>query len=286
MEIEMPVLDQSNHAKFWTDGRIAGMDLIHASFTTLEFAPHAHDEFVIAITEDGAGKYRSRNTSDIAPPNSVLVFNPGEIHSGGVANGKLWKYRALYMNRMFCKKFFDKISDNNMGFPYFTDNKITDPSLAAHLLMFHQKCETGAGHLELESRLLTALAILAGRHGKASIDWRTADTLSARMRSVRDYIHTEYASDISVDELATLAGLSQFHFIRAFRRQFNLSPSAYLNQVRLKEARRLLATGNSAAATATAVGFYDQSHLTKHFKRTYGITPKQYATAVGSPDRR
>jgi AraC-like DNA-binding protein len=286
MEIYMPALDQSNHAKFWTDGRLAGMDLIHASYTTLEFAPHAHEEFVIAVTEDGAGKYRSNNKSDIAPPNTVLVFNPGEIHSGGVANGKLWRYRALYMSPSFCNKCFSSLSENGIGLPYFVDNKIIDPGLAAHFLLLHQECEQGAGRLELESRLLAALAILAQRHGRASIGGDTAAGLSARMRAVRDYIHAEYPSDISVDDLATLAGLSQFHFIRAFRRQFHFSPSAYLNQVRLREARRMLADGNSAAETAAAAGFYDQSHLTKHFKRTYGITPKQYATAVSASERR
>ena len=69
-------------------------------------------------------------------------------------------------------------------------------------------------------------------------------------------------------------------FIRAFRKEVGLSPHAYLNQLRLLEARRLIAQGRAPADVATQVGFYDQSHLIRHFKRVYGITPGQYAAAV------
>ena len=85
------------------------------------------------------------------------------------------------------------------------------------------------------------------------------------------------ARDIPVDELAELVGLSRYYLTRAFSKEFGLPPHAYATQVRLLAAKRMLAAGHSAASAAAAVGFYDQSHLNRLFKRAYGITPGTYA---------
>lgn len=93
-----------------------------------------------------------------------------------------------------------------------------------------------------------------------------------------DFINLNYAHDISLSEIAESAHLSPFHVARLFKRTTGLSPHQYLVQVRVNSARSLLTAGagaRSLAEIALAVGFADQSHLTRHFKRVLGVTPKQ-----------
>jgi AraC family transcriptional regulator len=72
--------------------------------------------------------------------------------------------------------------------------------------------------------------------------------------------------------------LSPFHLARLFKQRLGVSPHRYLVQVRVDNARWLLSAGSGArslAEIASAVGFADQSHLTRHFKRVTGMTPSQ-----------
>jgi AraC-like DNA-binding protein len=71
-------------------------------------------------------------------------------------------------------------------------------------------------------------------------------------------------------------GLSRFQVARRFQQAYGMPPSAYLRQVRLRDARRRLAGGEAIGTVAVASGFADQSHLTRWFRRSYGITPGVY----------
>jgi AraC-like DNA-binding protein len=95
----------------------------------------------------------------------------------------------------------------------------------------------------------------------------------------REYIHSHFADDVSLRELAKVAGLSSFHLARSFEREVGQPPHAYLDLVRIRQARALLDAGAGIADAASAVGYADQSHLTHRFKRLLGITPGQFARA-------
>ena len=101
----------------------------------------------------------------------------------------------------------------------------------------------------------------------------------AALARARDALHDSLAEDVSTDDLAAIAGLSRFHFCRAFARVYGLPPHAYQLQLRLAEAKRWLAAGEPPAQVAAAVGFADQSHLNKRFKGAFGITPGRFAAA-------
>ena|SRR5579883_2748413 len=102
-----------------------------------------------------------------------------------------------------------------------------------------------------------------------------------RLRKTVDYLQENYASKISIYELANVACISPYHFLRIFRRAYRMSPHAYLTQIRLSRARALLRESDMDLAGCAAVtGFSDQSHLVRNFKRVYGVTPGQYAVAV------
>jgi AraC-like DNA-binding protein len=82
---------------------------------------------------------------------------------------------------------------------------------------------------------------------------------------------------VTLIDLAKEAGLSRYQLIRAFAREFGLTPHAYILQRRIALAQRLIRAGRDLAAVATEAGFCDQSHLTRWFMRQFGVTPRRYA---------
>lgn len=90
------------------------------------------------------------------------------------------------------------------------------------------------------------------------------------------YIDEHLDERLSLDELAAKAGLSVWRFATVFRQQAGVSPRRYICGLRVRRAQALLADGVSPAYAASAAGFYDQSHLSRHFKNACGMTPGQY----------
>ena len=97
------------------------------------------------------------------------------------------------------------------------------------------------------------------------------------LQPVLEHLEKHYSEDISMEAMAELAGMSSTHFNRRFQQVLHMSPSGYLLSRRVQEAQRLLAnTEESIAAIGLAVGFYDQSHFTRRFRKETGLTPRAY----------
>ena len=104
-----------------------------------------------------------------------------------------------------------------------------------------------------------------------------ADAARPVVEAIR-HIQRNYARELTLSELAATVHLSPFHLARRFKETTGVSPHQYLIDVRVNAARALLNAGSgqrSLAEIAAAVGFADQSHLTRHFKRRFGVTPRQ-----------
>jgi len=93
---------------------------------------------------------------------------------------------------------------------------------------------------------------------------------------VKEYIHEHLHQDLKLDEIAAIAQVSPYHFLRLFKQSMGITPHQYILQCRLNHAKNLLQHSNlSIVEIATRTGFCDQSHLTRYFKRIIGVTPKQ-----------
>jgi AraC family transcriptional regulator len=98
-----------------------------------------------------------------------------------------------------------------------------------------------------------------------------------RLRQVTDYITDNYGDDISLDDLARVAGMSTFHFAREFKRSTGTTPHQYLIKFRVERAKALLAGGSTPLVEVGAQsGFSHQSHFTRLFRRLTGTTPQVY----------
>jgi AraC-like DNA-binding protein len=272
--------DKENRAKFWVDRDLGGVGLLRAAFGTMSFPRHVHSEFVIAVTEEGAGRCVTRGVSDVGTSRSIMVFNPGEPHAGGVSGNTTWRYRGLYITEAMLRDICENVGARPVPTPYFNDSVVKDAQLADLLVRAHRALEVRDARLTRESLFLAGIARLMERHGEPRPPSPNAGNERDPVRRALDYMQSNLACDLSISELAACAGLSPFHFVRCFRKANGLPPHACLTQLRLNRARLLLAEGKSPAEVALSVGFYDQSHLIKHFKRTYGITPGQYAAAL------
>ncbi|TAJ40726.1 MAG: AraC family transcriptional regulator [Reyranella sp.] len=276
----MARVDPRNSTQYWWDRHLSGLSLLCADFTTHEYPPHTHDALVVAVTERGGSVVKSRGQVQDAQASTMFVFNPTEPHAGWMGWSERWQYRAMYLTESALDRVADGLGID--AIPYFMRNLFGDPDLIQAFLAMHRAIEEGRDVFHERELLIGSFGTLFLRHGSGGSCIKRAPRDEVLVARVQARIEAEYASDLRLEDLATSVGLTTFQLIGLFKRTVGLTPHAYLTQVRLNVACRYLRRAAAPAEVATAVGFYDQSALNKHFKRCYGITPLQFARAAAA----
>lgn len=272
----MARIDTSNRARYWRDGALPGLSLLQADFTSHDYAPHRHDALVVAVTEAGGAEFRSRGSCDEARADRLLVFNPAEPHSGRMGRSDRWRYRALYLSEAALGDIVATLGLSALS--YFTANRFADAALVRAFLALHRALDPPRDDVGARELLVGCFGALFRRHGGGQRLPR-APRDRARVAAVVALMRDRHADRLTLDEMAASVGLTPFQLIGLFNRTLGITPHACLIQIRLEAAMRRLRARRPIAEAALAAGFYDQSALTRHFKRAYGITPQQYARA-------
>ncbi|WP_149828504.1 helix-turn-helix domain-containing protein [Streptomyces tailanensis] len=249
------------------------LDLLTARFDRHRYAPHTHEEFSVGICVLGASCIDYRGGALTVGEGAIVVLAPGEPHTGESAYGT-YAYRALYPATAL-------LTDGILGgIPHFREPVLHDPELAAALRTAHAELSTCPDLLEAESRLPWLLTALARRHSTSRPAPDTVPGASTIAHAVRDRLADELMAPPSLADLATDLGLSRYQLLRAFRTTMGMPPYAWLAQYRVARARTLLESGARPAEAAGQVGFADQAHMTRWFRRVLGVTPAAYRMGV------
>lgn len=281
----MARVDRHNTTRYWNATGVDGLSCLYADFTTHDYAPHQHDAFVVAVTESGGSEFKSRGRSDEARESVLLVFNPAEPHSGRMGWSRRWRYRSFYLTQPAIETV---VADLGIDRPaYFMRNVVGDADLIAAFARLHRSLEDGQDPLEERELLVASFGTLFQRHGDGARSVPMAVRDEAVVARVAKRLASQHAeSGLTLNEMGLWVDMTPFQLISLFKRTLGLTPHAYLTQLRLKAAIRQLKAGAPIADAALASGFYDQSALTRHFKRSFGITPLQYrraGSAVAGP---
>jgi AraC-like DNA-binding protein len=272
--------DPKNRAKYWCNTRFPGMSLLHADFTTHDYAPHAHDAFVIALTESGGAEITNDRTVDRIDPSILFVSNPEERQSARMAGSTRWTYRSFYLTPSAMAVIAHRLGIADI--PYFAQSMLKDARLISRFGYLHHLLESEHDPLDADEALIDAFGTLVSHYRSDGPRPERAPRDRVLVRRIIDLMQARYEENLELDELASAADLTSFQLIGLFKRTVGLAPHAYLTHIRLNAACQHLKRGDTPADTALATGFYDQSALTKHFKRSYGITPVQFAEAARS----
>jgi AraC-like DNA-binding protein len=271
-------IDLRNSSRYWRDPRIPGLSCLVADFTSHDYAPHSHEAFVVAVTEAGGAEFNSRGRTDEAKASTLLVFNPDEPHSGRMGWSQRWVYRGLYLTSPAIETLKTALGLDATA--YFTRNSFHDPDLIHAFLGLHRILDDGNDPLEEHELLVRSFGALIRRHAAGEPSLALPKRDQAKAARIREIMRERHAEELTLEQLGAEVGLTPFQLIALFKRSTGLTPHAYLTQLRLKSAIAALGRGATIAAAALDAGFYDQSALTRHFKRAYGITPLQWVRAT------
>ena len=266
-------------ARYWrADG--VPVEAMHAHFTSHVYHRHSHESYSFGLTETGAQAFTCRNGRHVSGTGMVMAFNPDDPHDGHAAGDGGFTYRMVHI----WPEFFASLIGAARPLPLFRSPVLDDPVTARSLRRLHLALTGPETELERYERL-TATARLLVRHSSArgtvsDHDGVAGSELRVAAR-IRELVHERYAAaDLTSADLAAAAGCSRYAAYRAFHQVYGLAPSEYARQLRVRAARRLLARDVPPAAAAAEAGFADQAHLTRWFRRFYGVTPGAYRSAM------
>lgn len=252
---------------------VAGVvEVFHAHFTEHAYPMHVHDAWTLLIVDDGAVRYDLDRHERGTPNDTVSLLPPQVPHNGSPATPHGFRKRVLYLD-------MTQLDESFIG-PAVDGPDLTDPVLRRRVGQLHTALANRGDEFEAESRLA-----LIGERLREHLRPRPAVGSAGPDRGVaqnlRDLLDERLLEVITLEEAARLVHAHPTHLVRAFSAAFGIAPHQYVTSRRVDLARRLLLDGRPPGEVATAVGFYDQSHLTRHFKRVVGITPGRYARTRG-----
>ncbi|TCB99628.1 AraC family transcriptional regulator [Micromonospora zingiberis] len=255
-------------------------EVLHARFTDHAYPMHTHGSWTLLVVDDGIVRYDLDRHEHGAFRQVVTLLPPGVAHNGSPATPGGFRKRVLYLDT---GQFGDGLVGRAVDQPSFDDVTLRRRIDLLHTLV----AEPGDG-FAAEVQLAVVLARL-----RAHLTRRTPEAPVVRdariARGLRALLDEHFVAGLSLRDAAEVLHAHPTYLVRAFSTAYGLGPHQYLISRRVDRARQLLRAGLPAGEVAVAAGFYDQAHLTRHFKRILGFTPGRYPTADArrsSPPRR
>jgi AraC-like DNA-binding protein len=232
-----------------------------------------HERYLICAARQAATTWSYRSKLYFMNDGGTAFMEPGETHCGLVSR-KPASFVAVFVDTGRFLQLAEQQGCTRT--PHFPLAQLRDPQ---HLIAGYKLANAlreQATALELQTRLavLTRLALEYAEEKPAAFG---DDGAFQRLNRTRDFLRDRFEENVNLEDLAVIAALSPFHLLRSFTKRFGLPPHAYQIHVRIKRACRLLRAGLPCVEVASSVGFADQSHFARHFKRIMGIAPSMYA---------
>jgi AraC-like DNA-binding protein len=242
-------------------------EVFHARFVDHAYPTHTHDAWTVFTVDEGSIAYDLERRQRGVEGSKVTLLPPHVVHDGRPAASAGYRKRVLYVG-------IEVLGEELIG-PAVDEPDVLDPSLVRGFRSLHRALGDRSDTLEAES----IFALVAGRLGQHLGERHGADEGppgGSTAEDLRDLLDARLFASITLAEAARILEVSPAHLVRSFTHRFGISPHRYLIGRRIDAARGRLLDGQPVAQVAADVGFHDQAHLARHFKRHVGTTPGAY----------
>lgn len=249
-------------------------EVFHAHFVDYAYPPHVHDAWTVLVVDDGWIRYDLETRHRGVGGGRVAILPPHVVHDGRAGSGGGFHKRVLYLGT--------EVLDERLTGRAVDAPDVHQPVLRQAVHALHGALGAPDDALEAETRLATVGERLRAHLG-APPAGGTGHPPGMLAGALRDLLDARLFERTTLAEAAGTLGVSPAHLVRCFTRTFRIAPHQYVMARRIDAARGRLLDGEPPALVAAGVGFYDQAHFTRHFKRHVGTAPGRYATTARGP---
>ncbi|MCM0754862.1 AraC family transcriptional regulator [Desulfovibrio aminophilus] len=251
-----------------------GLALVRGVGLSGSLPRHVHASWCFGTVEQGRRVLGLGGVEHEAVGGDVLVLVPGQVHS--LRQDGPCAFAMFSLEPGAARAALGAVLAPGSAAPRFRSPVLRDPALFEGLLRLAAAVRSHASSLEVQALLLESLARLVS-HGDTTP--APARACSEAVTRARRLLEERFSENIGLPELAGECGADPWSLCRAFSAEVGLPPHAFQSHLRVARAKELLAHGATPAEAALASGFFDQSHLHRHFVRLVGLTPGRFAAA-------
>lgn len=274
---EPRVQPQRPHTDWIHRAHQGDIERIEAFFHAHAYDMHRHDTYAIGRTLSGVQSFHYRRHFVHSRPGRTIVIHPDEPHDGEAGSEHGFRYRMVYVEPALFQQAL-----GGRPLPFVEGGISDDPRLYAATDVLLRGMDYPLDPLERDDAILDLALALDAVSGARRLR-QTADYHAARR--AREYLHDALDCAVSLDDLAAATGRDRWSLSRDFRAFFGTSPYRYLTMRRLDRVRQLMLLGRPLVEAAAAAGFADQSHMTRHFTKTYGLSPSRWLKTLAGMGR-
>ena len=276
----VPEISTGEWVRAWRPSVPGISEVFHARFIKHHYPLHTHDDWTVFVVDGGAIRYDLDRRDRGVGCGLVTLLPPNVVHDGRPGTVAGFRKRVLYIGT-------DVIPERLTG--RAVDNPdIRDPELLMMVGQLHGLLERPNNALAAESSLAAIgerIRIHLGERVAGPADSRHEARLAA---SLRDVLEVHLFEPMTLGSVGRSLGVTTPQLVRMFKRIYGITPHQYIIGRRIDTARKLLLDGQPVVKTATDLGFHDQAHFTRHFKRHVGESPARFARShrrrfIGSP---
>lgn len=245
------------------------IERMEAFFSGYGFSPHRHDSYALGITLNGVHIFRYQKSIQHSMPGNAFVIHPDELHDGEAGTEAGFHYKILYIQPEIIQQVL-----GGKALPFIQGGVSSDQRIVSAISYLLANLDSQLDSLEEDD----AIYDIAQALNDASSKTKQRKKLNYKAAELtREFLLDTTNEIITMDHLEKVSGTDRWSLSRDFRALFGTSPYRYLSLRRLDKAKSMIVAGMALVDVAVACGFTDQSHMTHHFSKAYGIPPGRWA---------
>lgn len=259
--------------KFQKDKALPFAECRYSQSSQSSFKAHMHAAFSIGAVDKGKVEYTVGNHTTTLSAGSLALVNPETLHSCNTLSGKGRSYFMLYLDTNWCMTLQKSLWKIENHIEFMTTRLDDEPMYQRYCSTMHALFNTTTHIQEKEELLVDLVTTVFLRSCKPQLLTKRAPEGIERLKSI---LRNDLSRDFTLDSLAADLGVNPYTLLRGFKSETGITPHAFRMNCRIEKAKELLRQGKDIADTAYECGFFDQSHLHRHFKSMTTVTPQEY----------
>ncbi|MFI0474030.1 helix-turn-helix domain-containing protein [Halomonas sp. HMF6819] len=264
---------------FWRDPRLPQVELrCIGDARQVAYARHSHAQWSLGAVTRGRSTFYYRDDTHAICAGDLVMMNPGWVHACNPIEQEPWAYLMLYVDTDWVSEL--RYRSGLSKSPEWQDiptAALSTPVLYRRYRRMAALLLDERANLARKRGALTETLLAVFSHVQSGSE-RSSMKVPAPLERLAAYLDHHALERLTLERLCRISGYSSGHLIRAFKHHYGMTPRAYLINRRVQLGREWLNQGHSIAETALALGFNDQPHFQRTFKRLLAATPHQYRT--------